>query len=140
MGPHQASVVPSPKSQIPIRLHGTWPTIEPFGIESNDALWLKITTMTTPEYRHAFKLLDEYSRQNHLCFVAELFLGSNRMEYVACFRPSNESINPDQFACRYLKIGIAQFELISQMGVLPVSIIEELDKELPALGHPETAK
>ena len=96
--------------------------------------------MTTPEYSRAFKLLDEYSRQNHQCFVAELFLGSNRIEYVVCFRPSNESINPDQFACRYLKIGTAQFELISQTGVLPISIIEELDKELPALGHPEAAK
>src|ERR1700722_992807 len=82
--------------------------------------------MTTPEYRQPFKLLDEYSRQNHLCFVAELFLSSNRIEYVVCFRPSNESTNPDRFSCRYLKIGTAKFELISQTGVLPISIIEEL--------------
>ena len=96
--------------------------------------------MTTREYARAFKLLDDYSRQNHQCFVAELFLDSNRIEYVVCFRPTNESINPDQFACRYLKIETGEFDLISQIGALPISIIEELDKELPALGHPEAAK
>lgn len=96
--------------------------------------------MTTREYSRAFKLLDEYSRRHHQCFVTELFLGSNRIEYFVCFRPTNESINPDQFACRYLKIETAQFELISQIGALPISIIEELDKELPALGNPEAAK
>jgi hypothetical protein len=97
--------------------------------------------MTPSESAQAFRLLDEYSRKNHQCFVTEFDLRNDAgTEYLVCFRPTNESINPDQFACRYLKFRAAQFEPISQLGVLPISIIEELDKELPALGHPETSK
>jgi len=97
--------------------------------------------MTLSELTLVFKLLDEYSRENHQCFIAEMDPRNDaRTEYSLCFRPTNESINPDHFACRYLRFSTEQFEPISQSGVLPVAITEQLDKELAALGHPEGSR
>jgi hypothetical protein len=78
-----------------------------------------------------FKLLDDYSRTHHQCFVAEMFLNKTRTEYTVCFRPmgaEGDSSNP--YACQYLRLKTEEAELAVQTNELSASMREMLGKEL----------
>jgi len=89
----------------------------------------------TSQYAQLFTLLNNYSRKHYQCFLAELFLNKDQSEYMLCFRPTGgNKESPNRYACRYLRIDVAEAGSAAQSGSLPPSIIEKLDLELPALG------
>jgi hypothetical protein len=79
-------------------------------------------------------MLDEYSRSRHACFLAEMDLNAAQGHYSLCFRPMGVSKDsPNRYECRYLRIGAEQVTTAGQKQVLPASITQVLDRELPAL-------
>ena len=88
----------------------------------------------TLEETNCFKMLDGYSRTRHRCFLAEMDLNAAKAHYTLCFRPtaiSKES--PNRYACLYLHIAVEDVKTAGQEQVLPPSITQMLDKELPTL-------
>lgn len=91
--------------------------------------------MTSSEEGLIFKLLDDYSRTRHHCFLAEMFLDRVQTEYFLCFRPTSDhpNPNPSNYACRYLRVEIGEVQTIDTTGKLTASIIQRLDADLPSL-------
>ena len=88
----------------------------------------------TVEETSCFKLLDGYSRSQHGCFLAEMFPNAVGTNYTLCFRPTGGSRDsPNRYACQYLHIGAEELKTAGQMQVLPRSIAEMLDRELPKI-------
>ena len=86
----------------------------------------------TVEETSCFKLLDGYSRSQHGWFLAEMFPNAAGTNYTLCFRPTGGSKDsPNRYACRYLHIGAEEVRTAGHMKVLPPSIAEMLDTELP---------
>ena len=88
----------------------------------------------TLEETNCFKMLDTYSRTRHACFLAEMDLNAAKENYALCFRPaaiSKES--PNRNACLYLHIAAEDVRTAGRAHVLPASLTEMLDRELPAL-------
>jgi hypothetical protein len=92
--------------------------------------------MITPsKEKAAFKLLDQYARSAHLCFVAEMFPNEAGTEYTACFRPVNTNRNsPNQFDCRYFRLSDHEVEALTETNALSASIADKIDNELRILG------
>jgi hypothetical protein len=86
----------------------------------------------TLEETNCFKMLDEYARSRHRCFLAEMDLNADKAHYTLCFRPTAvDKGSPNRYACRYLHIAA---EKVGAAGKsLPTSVIEMLDRELPTL-------
>jgi hypothetical protein len=83
-----------------------------------------------------FQLLDDYSRRHHQCFVAEMFLNSERSKFILCFRSVNANGNsPDRYASRYLRVGIGEAEIAGHTNALTTLVSTMLDKELGDLGQ-----
>lgn len=88
----------------------------------------------TSEETQAFKLLDDYSRDQHRCFLTEMFLNEAKTAYRLCFRPTGAGReSPDRFAHRYLNFEVSEVKVAAQEGMLTASMTEELDKELRLL-------
>ena len=88
----------------------------------------------TVEETNCFKMLDEYSKTRHRCFLAEMTLNAAEAHYSLCFRPTaicKES--PNRYACLYLHISIEDLKTAGQERVLSGSITQMLDKELQTL-------
>ncbi len=91
--------------------------------------------MTPDERAIVFRLLDDYSRNKHRCFVAEFFPDKVGTDYHVCFRPMRGDINsPNRYACRYVDISAQEVAEAGDRKELPVSVTALLDKELPSLG------
>jgi len=89
-------------------------------------------TLMTAEETTCFKLLDEYSRTRHRCFLAEMF--STVSEYTLCFRSTGvQKESASRYACRYLRIGTREVSTAARNGILLPSTTEMLDRELSAL-------
>jgi hypothetical protein len=92
--------------------------------------------MTPSERAVVFKLLDDYSRNKHRCFVAELDFAKTENDYQVCFRPTGGTKDsPNRYECRYLRIGIRDIMEAAERKELSASVVEQLDKELPSLGR-----
>jgi hypothetical protein len=90
--------------------------------------------MTRSEEAHVFRLLDEYSRRNHRCFVAEFFSSTENDEYVVCFRPvADGKFSADEYACRYLSFETPQLRMAHIAGALLAMMAAELDRKLPEI-------
>ncbi len=90
--------------------------------------------MTSEETRF-FELVDGYSRTQHHCFVAEMFLTNTQTEYVLCFRPVGVTKDSsERYACRYLYVEANEAKTMGQTRTLDASIRQKLDTELPAMG------
>lgn len=88
----------------------------------------------TSEESQFFELLDRYSKTHHKCFLAEMFLNKKGTEYVLCFRPGIEVMNPaDRSSCRYLRINPIDVQLVGKTKTLTTEIKERLDRELKSL-------
>jgi hypothetical protein len=84
--------------------------------------------------RRLFRLLDDYARKRHGCFLAEFFLSASQTEYVVCFRPLTDNTNlPDRYACKYSTIEADAAKAAGKDGVLVSSITCVLDNALAAL-------
>lgn len=91
--------------------------------------------MTSEETR-VFKLLDEYSRDRHKCFVTEMDRNDARQTYLICFRPIGVKVDsPNRYACRYFHFAVSEINKAAEQGTLTASITEKLDKELLSLGQ-----
>jgi hypothetical protein len=91
--------------------------------------------MTSEETR-VLKLVDEYSRDQHRCFVAEMFLKEATTGYTLCFRPiAAERDSPNRYVCRYLYLERGEVKTLAEQGKLTPSITERLDKGLRSLGE-----
>ena len=88
----------------------------------------------TLEETNCFKTLDGYSRTRHRCFLAEMDLNPSQAYYSLCFRPTGVTKDsPNRYACLYLRINAEEVRTAGQQQVLPASVIEMLDRELPTL-------
>jgi hypothetical protein len=88
----------------------------------------------TAEESHLFETLDKYSRTHHKCFLAEMCLAKNATEYVFCFRPAHaRSDSPVCYACRYLRLAVADSRAIAQARALIPEAKEIVDRELKSL-------
>ena len=93
---------------------------------------LRLIGNMTLEETNCFKMLDEYARSRHRCFLAEMNLSADKTHYALCFRPTGgNKDSPNRYACRYLHIGAEQVGTAGHS--LPPSIVEMLDRELPIL-------
>lgn len=87
--------------------------------------------MTLEETR-CFKMLDEYARSRHRCFLAEMNFDANEVRYALCFRPMGGSKDSTyRYACRYVYIGAHEVGATEQ--ILPKLVIDILDAQLPTL-------
>jgi len=80
-----------------------------------------------------FKLLDQYSRNVHNCFLAEMDVNEQLTAYTLCFRPLRLN-SSDHYACRYLEIDTEEIHALNRTRSLPVTITGLLDAELTLLG------
>jgi hypothetical protein len=81
-----------------------------------------------------FQIIDDYSRQNHQCFVAEMFLNEDQTRYILCFRPATVwKTSANQYACRYVYLVTSEVRKLEQTRELSDSIKVLLDKELANL-------
>jgi hypothetical protein len=86
----------------------------------------------TREETNCFKMLDEYARNRHRCFLAEMNLDADKRHYTLCFRPTGVSKDsPNRYTCRYLHMEAHEVGAAGQ--TLPKLTIEMLDRELPTL-------
>jgi len=59
-----------------------------------------------------------------------------KAQYTLCFRPAVSSKDsPNRYACLYLHIAIEDVKTTGQEQVLPHSITQMLDRELPTLAQ-----
>jgi hypothetical protein len=93
------------------------------------------------DYARLFKVLDGYAKNHHECFLAELDLHEETDEYVVCFRPIRTSVDSvSRYACRYLRMEISEAREIIRAGMLPVSVANLLDEQLPPLSVGDEAR
>jgi len=77
----------------------------------------------TPEEAGFFELVDGYSRIQHHCFVAEMFLAKTQTEYVLCFRPVGVTRDSsEQHACRYLYVEAVAARTMGRTRTLDASM------------------
>jgi hypothetical protein len=85
-------------------------------------------------YPEFFKLIDSHAKAHHQCFLAEMFLGTDKSAYTLCFRScDSHSASPNRFACRYVNFAIADVKRIVSAGLLDESAIAQLNRELRTL-------
>jgi hypothetical protein len=90
----------------------------------------------TPTEKCCFELLDKYSRSEHACFLAEMFLSADASGYQLCFRPVDGTrSSSNRYACLYLEIGTEEARASASCKLLTDDIVEWLDSELPALSQ-----
>lgn len=93
-----------------------------------------MTITVTVEETNCFKMLDEYSRRRHACFLAEMDLNPAQGYYSLCFRPTEMTKDsPNRYACLYLRLNAGEVKAAGQQQVLPASISRVLDQELSTL-------
>lgn len=88
----------------------------------------------TADEKAIFKLLDDYARNQHRWFLAEMFLNAGETEYILCFRPkiSNRD-SPGRYACRYLNIEAGAGRAVAKAAALLPSMTQMLDNALTTL-------
>jgi hypothetical protein len=85
-----------------------------------------------PEETAGFKLLDEYARTRHNCFLAEM--NARKTGYLLCFRPIGvRRDSAKRYSYRYLEIERDDLNVATFTGALPDSVTEMLDRELSSL-------
>ena len=80
--------------------------------------------------KRLFKLVDQYSRNVHNCYLAEMDASERLTAYTLCFRPLRSD---DPYACRYLEIDAEEIHTLNRIRSLPATITDLLDAELTLL-------
>jgi hypothetical protein len=94
----------------------------------------EVKAIMSPEQTHVFELLDEYSKKQYKCFVAEMSLNEHRGKYAICFRPTAEHRgDPDPYLCRYVYLDLNEVAISHKAGRLSNTIIKELDEQLSSI-------
>lgn len=83
--------------------------------------------MTTDEAVF-FKLLSEYARNRHRCFLAEMTLVATGAEYSLCFRPLTDSNRV--YDCKYLKVVTEQVTRTAGEARLKDAVLQQIDGAL----------
>jgi len=92
----------------------------------------------TAEETTFFQVVDEYSRNRHACFLAEMFPNKAETGYKLCFRPSGvEPGSPRVYDCQYLEFGSQEVAAVGRTGVLSPSLTVTLDHGLAKLRRSE---
>ncbi len=82
-------------------------------------------------YAEFFKLINSHAREQHQCFLAEFFIGSDPTTYTLCFRPSGpDRESPNRYACRYLNLAVIDVNKMASAGSLDDATISLLNREL----------
>jgi hypothetical protein len=91
--------------------------------------------MTLRENAAIFKLLDDYARSHHQCFLAEMFpTRRSESQYHLCFRPVGvREDSVARYACRYLTVELAELETSANERKLTDLIAQSLDSEISPL-------
>lgn len=84
--------------------------------------------------KRSFRLLDQYARNKHGCFITEFFLDLDGAKYVVCFRPLKISKEPaNRYARRYLRFPAHEIHLMNGGKPLSPDIADEIDAALSTL-------
>jgi len=87
------------------------------------------------EESQLFRILDEYSRLRHGCFLAEMFLNKDATHYVLCFRPVEPKVCAvGAGVCRYVYLNREDGLSVGSTGVMTDSVRQDLDTALQSLG------
>jgi hypothetical protein len=86
--------------------------------------------MNKEDEKALFKMLDDYARNGHRCFVSEFFASSD--EYIVCFRPTDQG-RSKLSACHYLHLPVSEADAIVTTKQLTQSLRFMLDQRLSAL-------
>ena len=91
--------------------------------------------MTSVEV-NCFRLLDDYARRTHHCFLAEFSAKSEETEYVLCFRPAEISRETEKrYACKYVRLSAEEVVLAGKSFQLTSALSQKLDSELRELAE-----
>jgi len=87
--------------------------------------------ITPVEEAACFKLLDDYARLKHKCFVSEFFRSTQQEAYSVCVRPLLDSeTDPNRYASKYLQFSADDVRAISAGTSVPPGISDVLDNAL----------
>jgi hypothetical protein len=90
--------------------------------------------LTTEEHGLCFRLLDEYARSKHSCFISEFFSPMQSGSYTICFRSLGSKPNDsDNYSCKYLQLNVGELRKIVSEKSVPVVVAAKLDAALPTL-------
>jgi hypothetical protein len=90
----------------------------------------------TNEETRLFKLLDNYARSQHRCFLTELFMNQDHTRYFLCFRPQGPLRDEsERFACVYLQIDLEEARAIYSQRALTTTVVRDMDEKLSKLGR-----
>lgn len=90
--------------------------------------------ITPAEEAACFKLLDEYARSKHKCFVSEFFRSTKEGGYSVCVRPLGGSkTDPNRYASKYLRFAADDVRVISASTSVPHRISVVLDNALATI-------
>ncbi len=90
----------------------------------------------TEQETQCFKLLDDYARSRHDCFVAEFWLKKGTSRYAVCFRPAGvkaDDRDADVYACKYIHVEQSDVSAAAATRTLPRTVAENIDAMLPSL-------
>ncbi len=91
-------------------------------------------SLTTQEQERCFKLMDDYARSKHNCYVAEFFLSTRSGAYNVCFRPVGTD-NSNRYSCKYVELDVEDARAAVEAHCLPSNAADMLDQTLSKLPH-----
>jgi hypothetical protein len=101
---------------------------------ANDERMVSLCVTMEQNEKEFFTLLDGHSRRQYDCFLAEMFLDDGKECYFLCFRPVGVRIDdPNRYACRHIKIDVAEMCSICSARELTADFNETLHRELMSL-------
>ena len=87
-----------------------------------------------PQHPLLFKIVDDYVRAEHACFVSECFVNQLRTEWVICVRPTNESARTlDRYACKYFRLTLQEVEELCTFNAISSALSSRIDRELHSM-------
>jgi len=91
--------------------------------------------------KRSFRLLDEYARNKHGCFITELFLDLDGLKYIVCFRPLKAA--PKPHGCsphRYLRFRANEVHAVNAGKPLSPDMVRLMDEVLPTLAEEQNLR
>lgn len=90
----------------------------------------------TEQETQGFRLLGDYARARHDCFLAEFWLKKGTSQYALCFRPASvkaDDRDADVYACTYIHLEQSDVLAAAATRTLPQTAAEIIDTMLPSL-------
>jgi hypothetical protein len=87
-----------------------------------------------PQNAAVFKVIDDYVRLEHRCFVSECDQNTSRAEWVICLRPTVDNTRPlDRYACKYFRLTQQEADELCKSNGLSPALKAKIDIDLQAI-------